>query len=80
MTIVTKFGKFRYNQLPMRMCTSEYIFQSKAKKFLVDTKGNKTLFNDIMVLSNYKFAKHIDHRRVIFYGPHTAGMKVNATR
>ena len=27
--IVTEFGKFGYNRLPMVMCASEYIFQAK---------------------------------------------------
>ena len=34
--IVTEFGKFRYNRLPMGICASGEIFQSKVDKLLGD--------------------------------------------
>ena len=37
-TIVTEFGKFRYNRLPMGMCASGDIFQDKVYKLLGDIK------------------------------------------
>ena len=40
-TIVSEFGKFRYNRLPMGMCASGDIFQAKVDKLLGDTKGVK---------------------------------------
>ena len=49
-TIVTEFGKFRYNCLPMGLCNSGGIFQSKVDKLLGDIKGVKTYINDILVL------------------------------
>ena len=50
-TIVTKFGKFRYNCLPMGMCNFGYIFQAKVDKLLGDIEGVKTYINDIIVLT-----------------------------
>ena len=38
-TIVTEFGKSRYNRLPMGMCASGYIFQAKVDKTLGDIVG-----------------------------------------
>ena len=35
-TIVTEFGKFRYNRLPMGMCTSGDILQDRVDKLLGD--------------------------------------------
>ena len=35
-TIVTEFGKFRYNRLPMGMCASGDIFQAKVDELLSD--------------------------------------------
>ena len=35
-TVVTEFGKFRYNRLPMCMCASGDMFQSKVDKLLGD--------------------------------------------
>ena len=51
MMIVTEFGKFRYNRLPMGMCASGDIPQSKVDELLGDIKGIKTYINDILVLS-----------------------------
>ena len=48
---VTKFGKFRYNCLPMGMCASGYIFKAKLDKLLSDIKSVKTYIDDILVLS-----------------------------
>ena len=59
MTIVTEFGKFGYNSLPMGVCASLDIFQAKVDKLLGDAEGVKTYIGDILVLSNYFFGNHI---------------------
>ena len=48
---VTEFGKFRYNRLPMGMCTLGYIFQDKLDELLGDIEGIKTYIDDILVFS-----------------------------
>ena len=55
--IVTEFGKFRYNCLPMGMCASGDIFQAKVGKLLGDIKVIKKYINDIIVLSKDSFEK-----------------------
>ena len=40
-TIVTEFGKFRYNRLPIGMCASGDIFQAKVDDLLSDIEGFK---------------------------------------
>ena len=50
-TIVTEFGKFRYNCLPMGMCASGDIFQAKVDELLGDIEGVKTYTDDILILS-----------------------------
>ena len=45
--IVTEFGKFRYNCLPMGMFTLGDIYQSKVDKILGNIEGVKTYINDI---------------------------------
>ena len=49
-TIVTEFGKFRYNRLYMGMCASGDIFQAKVDKLLGDIEGVRTYIDDILVL------------------------------
>ena len=48
--IVTEFGEFKYNCLPMGMCASGGIFQSKVDKILGDIEGFNTYIDDLLVL------------------------------
>ena len=65
-TIVTEFGRFGYNRLPMGMYALGHIFQSKVDKLLGDIDNAKTYIDDILVLRNDCFIKHIEHLIVIF--------------
>ena len=47
-TIVTEFGNFEYNCLPMSMYASWDIFQAKADELLGDIEGFKTYIDDII--------------------------------
>ena len=58
-TIVTEFGKFRYNCLYMGMCSLGYIFQAKVDKILSNIDSVKTYIDDIIVLSMYSFEEHM---------------------
>ena len=58
MTIVTEFGKFGFNCLPMGICASEDIFQAKVDNLVGDIEGVKTYIDDIIVLSKDCFRKH----------------------
>ena len=57
-TIVTEFGKFRYNRLPMGMLVLGDIFQAKVDKILGDIEGVKMNIYDILVLSKDCLTKH----------------------
>ena len=48
--IVTEFGKFRYNRLPMGMCASGDIFQAKVDELIGNIEGVKMYINDILIL------------------------------
>ena len=58
-TIITEFGKFRYNHLHMGMCASGYIFQDKVYELLGHIEGVKTHIDDILVLGKDCFRKNI---------------------
>ena len=49
-TIVTEFGNFRYNRLPMGMCASGDIFQDNVDDILGEIEGFITYIDDILVL------------------------------
>ena len=48
--IVTEFGIFRYNRLPMGICDSGDIFQTKLDELLSDIKDVKKYIDGITVL------------------------------
>ena len=79
-TIVTEFGKFRYNILPMGMCASGDIFQAKVDELLSDIKGVKTYIDDILVLNKDSSEKNIEQIIIIFVRLHASGLKVNASK
>ena len=78
--IVTEFVKFKYNCLPVVMCTSGDIFQSKVDKLLGDIKGVKMYIDDLLVLAQDSFKKHIEKLRIIFGRLCTEGLKRNAPK
>ena len=78
-TIVTEFGKFRYNRLAMGMFTSGYISQTRVDELLGDIEGIKT-YIDGLVLRNYCFTNHIEKLRIIFVRFRAAVLKDIAPR
>ena len=65
-TIVTGYFKFKYNSIPMGMCTSGYIFQAKSDKLISYIEGVKTYIDDILVLIKERLYYHIEKLRRIF--------------
>ena len=57
--IDTKFGKFRYNRLPMGMCASGDISKSKIDELLDDLEGVNSYINDIIILGKDSFETRI---------------------
>ena len=76
-TIITYFGKFRYNRVPIGLCGSGEIFQSKEDKLLGDIEGFKRYMDYILVLGKGSLSQHIYHIIVIFDRLRTAGLKLN---
>ena len=76
--IVTEFGKFKYNRLPMGMCASVNILQAKVNELLSNTEGIKTYIDYIPISRKDWFTKHIEQLRKIFGRLCTASLKVNA--
>ena len=78
--IVTEFGKFRYNRLPMGICDLGYVFQAKVDELLGDIEVVKTYIDYIIVLIKYRFEKYIEQLRIISGRLRAAGFKVNAPK
>ena len=76
--IVTEFGKFRYNNLPMGLCTLVDIFQVRVDNLIGDIEGVKTYIDDIIFFGKDCFKNDIDQMRIIFRRLRAAGLKVKA--
>ena len=55
MTIVTEFGRFVYNRLPMGMCAWVDIFQAKVDELLGDIEAVKIYIDDMLLLRKDSF-------------------------
>ena len=77
-TIVTEFGTFKYNRLPMGMCASIDTIQDKLYGLLGDIEGVKTYIYDILVLIKDSFSNPIEQPSLIFVRLRAMGLKVNA--
>ena len=76
-TIVTEFGKFSYNRLPMVMYDLGDIFQDKVDKLLGYIEVIKTYINNILVLSKESFENYIGQLKIIFSRLRASSLKVN---
>ena len=57
--VVTEFGKFKYNCLPMGMCALVDILPAKVDKLRVDIKDVKKYIDDILVISKETLSNKI---------------------
>ena len=74
--IVTKFGKSRYNCLPMDMCASIKIFQDKVGEITSDIEDVKPYIDELLVSSKDLSTNQIEKLRIIFRRLRAAGLNV----
>ena len=74
--IVTEFGKFGYNRLPIGICVSWGIFKAKVDKLLGDIEGVKTNIYDILVLGKDSSENNMNQLIILFGGLRAAGLKL----
>jgi len=79
-TIVTKFGLFKYKQLPMGVSCSPDIFQSKIFNLIGDIEGTKAYIDDILVFKKGSFEEHLEQLDEVFRRCKKTGLKMNAEK
>ena len=65
-TIVTEFGKYRYERLPMGVTCSPDIFQAKIYELLGNIEGTRAYIDDILVIKKGTFQEHLQQLEEVF--------------
>jgi len=79
-TIVTPFGKYEYQRLPMGLCNSPDIFQERMYELFSDLEYVRAYIDDLLVTSSSTFEDHLERLEKVFARLSEAGLKVNATK
>ena len=76
-TIITPWGKYKYQQLPMGLCNSPNIFQEHMFKLFSDLEYVQAYIDDLLVTSCSIFEEHLEK---VFLQLSEMGLKVNTNK
>ena len=79
-TIVTQWGKYEYQRLPMGLCNSPDIFQEKMSELLAGLDTVRVYLDDILHVTKGSWEDHLAILEKIFIRLQEAGLKVNAKK
>jgi hypothetical protein len=79
-TLVTPFGKYEMQKLPMGLCNSPDIFQEKVSILMEGLEFVRTYIDDLLVLSKGSFEDHLLKLELVLQRLQKAGLKVNAKK
>ena len=79
-TIVTPFGKYEYQRLPMGLCNSPDIFQERMYELFSDLEYVRAYIDDLLVTSSSTFDDHLERLEKVLTRLSQAGLKVNAKK
>ena len=79
-TIVTPWGKYEYQRLPMGLCNSLDIFQERMFELFSDLEYVRAYIDDLLVTSSSSFEEHLERLDKVFLQLSEAGLKVNANK
>jgi hypothetical protein len=79
-TLVTPFGKYEMQKLPMGLCNSPDIFQEKVSILMEGLEFVRAYIDDLLVLSKGSFEDHLLKLELVLQCLQKAGLKVNAKK
>ena len=79
-TIVTQWGKYEYQQLPMGLCNSPDIFQEKMYELFIGLDTVRVYIDDLLHVTKGSWTEHINFLEEMFTRLQKAGIKVNASK
>ena len=78
-TIITPYGKYSYQRLPMGVSASSDIFQSKMMQLMQGLEELvRTYLDDLLIIGRGSFEDHLDLVDKVLSRLQKAGLKVNA--
>ena len=77
-TIVTQWGKYEYQRLPMGICNSPDIFQENKSELFVGLDTVHVYINDLLHVTKGSWTEHLTFLEYMFARLQKDGLKVNA--
>ena len=77
-TIVTQWGKYEYQQIPMGMCNIPKIFLEKMSERFVGLDTVRVYIDDILYVTKVSCTEHLTVLKYMFARLQKDGLKVNA--
>ena len=79
-TIVTHWGKYEYQRLPMGLCNSPNIFQEEMSELFIGLDKVRVYIDDLLHVTKGSWTEHLSILEEIFTRLQKAGIKVNASK
>ena len=79
-TIVTQWGKYEYQRLPMGLCNSPDILQEKMSKLFVGLDTVCVYIDDLLHVTKGSWTEHLTFLKEMFTRLQKAGIKVNTRK
>ena len=79
-TVVLPWGKYEYLCLPMGLSNAPDIFQEKMSELMAGLEFARAYIDDLLVVSNGSYEKHLDHLEQVLTRLAEAGLKINAEK
>ena len=77
-TIITQWGKYEYQRLPMGLCNSPDILQENMSKLFVGIYTVRVYINDLFHVTKGSWKEHLTFLEEMFDRLHKAILKVNS--
>ena len=78
--IVTQWGNYEYQRLPLGLCNSPDIFQEKMSELLVDLDTVRVYIGDLLHVTKVSWTEHPTVLKEMFTRLQKVGLKVNASK
>ena len=79
-TIVTQWGKYKYQHIPMGLCNSTDIFQEKMSELFFSVDTVRVYIDDLLHVTKGSWTEYLTFLEEMFTHLQKAGLKVNSSK